>query len=820
LRTVDLPFPLRAGTSPGEEAAPRLDGRVLVVDDSEPKRYLVAHALRMVGMEVHEAATGHAALEAMSLQPDVVVLDVRLPDLSGFEVCRRLKEDPATASVPVLYVSALMQDSELERHLFQDGADGYIPQPIEPKHLVAQTWALVRMHRAEQARVKEREAAQFEREHLQRALAYSQDRMRRLAQSGVVGVITWDLAGPILDANDTFLEMVGYTQEELAWGRLDWKALTPAEWVAQDERDLEVLRERGIGRMQEKQLLRKDGTRVDVMVGGALLEEDPSRGVSLVVDITAQRQAERRSAQLVEALRDSEQRLRLALEAASLGTWGYVPSTGLLEWDARTRELFGVPPEAPVDYGTWQRGLHPEDRGWVEALVRRVLAGEEGGEYSVEHRVLGQDGRLRWVYSRGRAFFGEDGRVRHLSGTLLDITGRKQSEARAADFQATTAAFSHALTPAQVAEAMVARGLRAVDAYAGAVCRVAGSELEVLSETGYPAEGVRAYARMPLTLSAPLTDAARTGQPVWVESREELEQRWPGVAAALMRGSSRAWGALPLKDGERVVGVLGLSFTAPRTFSPEGVAHLEALCGLCGQALERARQYEESRGRESTERQFLGMVSHDLRNPLQAISLAAGSLRRAQAPSPELVQRLTGRIAVSADTMGRMVSDLLDFTRERLGGGISLERAPGDLVVLCREVIDEFRVTHPSRELRFEPDAPCEGAWDEGRMRQVVSNLVSNALRHASVGTPVWVRVRAVAGEAELSVSNEGEPISPELLPVLFEPFRRGMAEFRPSGSLGLGLYIVRQVVEGHSGRVEVATGRAGTTFTVRVPVA
>jgi signal transduction histidine kinase len=105
-------------------------------------------------------------------------------------------------------------------------------------------------------------------------------------------------------------------------------------------------------------------------------------------------------------------------------------------------------------------------------------------------------------------------------------------------------------------------------------------------------------------------------------------------------------------------------------------------------------------------------------------------------------------------------------------------------------------------------------------MRQVVSNLVSNALRHAREGTPVWVRTRVLHGEVELSVSNEGEPIPHDLLPVLFEPFRRGMEKFRPSGSLGLGLYIVRQVVEGHAGRVEVATGHAGTTFTVRVPMA
>lgn len=829
LRTVDLPSALKRGPSSRDAVAPRLDGRVLVVDDSEPKRYLIVHALRSAGMEVHEAASGRAALEAMSVGPDVVVLDVRLPDISGFEVCRRLKEDPATAAIPVLYVSALLQDAELEQHLFDDGADGYIPQPIEPKHLVAQTWALVRMRRAEQARARERDAAQAEREHLQRALTYSQDRMRRLAQSGVVGVITWDLAGPILEANDTFLGMVGFTREELERGQLDWKALTPPEWAAMDAQAIQELRVRGVGRMMEKQLLRKDGTRLDVMLGGAVFEEASHRGVSLVVDITPRRQAERRSEQLLEALRQSEERLRRALEAAALGTWRYEPATGVLEWDARTRALFGLSSGAPVDLEVWRRGVHPEDLGQLEALVARACAGEGGGEFNAEYRVLGLEdgGLLRWLSSRGRAVFGEDGRVRHLAGTLLDITERKLAEQRAVDFQATTAAFSHALTPVEVADAMVAHGLEAMDAYAGAVCLLEGSELLVLSETGYEEHIVHAYRGMPLTLRTPPTDAARTGQAVWVDSLEAFQRGWPDVARRLTQSPSRSWGAIPLKSGERVVGVLGLSFATARTFSAPELAHLEALCGLCAQALERSRLFEaerrekeEARSREALEQQFLGVVSHDLRNPLQAISLAASSLQRAAAPSPEAVRRLTGRIVSSADTMGRMVSDLLDFTRERLGGGMTLERAPGDLVVLCREVIDEFRVTHPSRDIRFEPEAACQGVWDTGRMRQVVSNLLSNALRHAREGTPVQVRTRVLGGEVELAVANEGEAIPAELLPVLFEPYRRGIPEFRPSGSLGLGLYIVRQVVEGHAGRVAVSTGEVGTTFTVRVPVA
>ena len=151
-----------------EKGSTRCDLRQSCVAN-EIERFAVpvtAETLRMAGMEVMESSDGQEALTAAASQPDVVVLDVRLPDMNGFDVCRRLKADPATAAIPVLYISALLRDEELEERLFDDGADGYIPQPIEPKHLVAQTWALVRMRRAELARQRERELAQVEQKQL------------------------------------------------------------------------------------------------------------------------------------------------------------------------------------------------------------------------------------------------------------------------------------------------------------------------------------------------------------------------------------------------------------------------------------------------------------------------------------------------------------------------------------------------------------------------------------------------------------------------------------------------------------------------------
>ncbi|MCY1072916.1 ATP-binding protein [Archangium lansingense] len=720
--------PARRGTQLKRASPPRMEGRVLVVDDTDAKRYLIVHTLRLAGMQVVEAVSGAEALAAARSGPDVVVLDVRLPDMSGFEVCRRLKEDPATAAIRVLYSSALLQDAELEERLFEDGADGYISQPIESRHLVAQTWALVRMRRAELERQREREASQAEQARLQCELEKTRARARRLTESGV--------------------------------------------------------------------------------------------------DLSERREAERRLKHLMAELESSEARLRLALDSAELGAWSYDLTTLEHHWDTRAKELFGLPPEAPVDMELWRAATHPEDREWVEASVRRAVARENEGFFSAEYRTVGvQDGVLRWVASRGRVLFDADGRPTRLSGTYLDITERKLDAQRAADLQATTAAFAHALTSEQVGKALVEHGLKSLDAYAGALCLVEGEHMRILSYFGYPIRFAQDNSLFPLGVRTPSTVAILEGRTVALQASESMEREWPEFAQLLQGSRSRSWLSTPLRDGARVVGVLGLSFSSLRRFSAQDKAHLESICRLCTQALERARLYEEerrekeeARERSELEQQYLGMVSHDLRNPLAAISLGARTLQRLQRPTPEAVLRTAGRIATSADNMGRMISDLLDFTRGRLGGGIPLQRTRNDLVRLCQEVIDEFMVTHPDRRILLEGDARCEGWWDGERMRQVLSNLLSNALRHSRAGTAVAVRARELEGEVELAVSNEGEPIPAELLPVLFEPFRRGMAKFRPAGSLGLGLFIVHQVVTGHGGRVEVGSVGGVTSFSVRMP--
>jgi PAS domain S-box-containing protein len=236
---------------------------------------------------------------------------------------------------------------------------------------------------------------------------------------------------------------------------------------------------------------------------------------------------------------------------------------------------------------------------------------------------------------------------------------------------------------------------------------------------------------------------------------------------------------------------------------------------LARAALERA--LEERHRMDELREQLIGIVGHDLRSPLSSIVVGAGlMLKRGQLLEPDA--KVTARIARSADRMAKIISQLLDFTRTRLGGGIPVSPKPVDLGDICAEVIGEIEAANPDRTVRFDAEGNTHGTWDKERLAQVVSNLVGNAIQHGQ--GVITVRVRGEDDSVTLRVHNQGAPISRELLPVIFDPFRRQArhSAARTEG-LGLGLYICREMVGAHGGEISVQSNEgAGTTFTVRLP--
>jgi signal transduction histidine kinase len=217
--------------------------------------------------------------------------------------------------------------------------------------------------------------------------------------------------------------------------------------------------------------------------------------------------------------------------------------------------------------------------------------------------------------------------------------------------------------------------------------------------------------------------------------------------------------------------------------------------------------------------QFVGILGHDLRNPLNAISGSADLLLRRQVPAEDQAGTVR-RIVSSAARMRRMVDQLLDLTRVRLAGGIPVAPQPGtNLVEVARNAVEELRVAHPEAQLTVQGAPEISGEWDADRLAQMVSNLVGNAIQHGA-GTPVEVQVSNGGATAVLEVHNGGSPIPADLLGRLFDPFRRGAeGETARANGLGLGLFITRQIVLAHGGTIDVLSAQpSGTTFRVLLP--
>ncbi|HWE23455.1 MAG TPA: MEDS domain-containing protein [Myxococcales bacterium] len=214
---------------------------------------------------------------------------------------------------------------------------------------------------------------------------------------------------------------------------------------------------------------------------------------------------------------------------------------------------------------------------------------------------------------------------------------------------------------------------------------------------------------------------------------------------------------------------------------------------------------------------FIGILGHDLRNPLSAIVTGASLLyRRAES---EKISKPALRILSSAERIWRMIDQILDFTRIRLGHGIPLQRRRIDLAEVCRLAIDEVESLAGEGRIRLEESGESLGVWDGDRLAQLVSNLLGNALAHGKGGTPVVIALDGTdPDEFLLEVHNAGA-IPGDILPVLFDPFRGSNHKHERSSGLGLGLFISQQIVRAHGGNIEVSSSEEdGTRFLIRLP--
>jgi signal transduction histidine kinase len=218
---------------------------------------------------------------------------------------------------------------------------------------------------------------------------------------------------------------------------------------------------------------------------------------------------------------------------------------------------------------------------------------------------------------------------------------------------------------------------------------------------------------------------------------------------------------------------------------------------------------------------FLGILGHDLRNPLGAISGLAELLLRSK--NPDRHGQFASQILICVGRMSHMITDLIDLTRVRLGSGIVIKPTQTSMRRICTDSIREMEATHPERAFRLNCDDEIPGKWDVAKISQVLSNLLGNAIQHGDVESPITLTAKSGTNGVEFSVHNEGPAIPPKTLPRLFDCLFQGSSDQRAaddnSTSLGLGLFIAKEIISAHGGTIEVQSSNdEGTTFVVRLP--
>ena len=265
--------------------------------------------------------------------------------------------------------------------------------------------------------VAEREKAKAEVRQLASGL---ETKIRRLVEADVVGIVMWNLEGAITGANEAFLRMVQYDREDLASGRVRWADLTPAEWRGDAERAVADLRATCMFQPFEKEYFRKDGSRVPVLLGGALFEESGNEGVAFVLDLSEQKRAE-------SALRRSEAFLTEGQHLGQIGSFSWRVTTDEITWSAELYRIYELEVGVPVTLELIRSRVHPEDVSLIEKMKMVDQQRESGQNFEWQFRLLMPDHSIKYMYAVAHATRDQDGQLEYIA-SVQDVTARRLAE--------------------------------------------------------------------------------------------------------------------------------------------------------------------------------------------------------------------------------------------------------------------------------------------------------------------------------------------------------------------------------------------------------
>ena len=402
---------------------------------------------------------------------------------------------------------------------------------------------------------------------------------------------------------------------------------------------------------------------------------------------------------------------------------------------------------------------------------------------------------------------------------------------RTARLQQVTAALSDSLTPSQVADVIVNEGMTALgaDSTLVALLTESGTQLKIVQAVGYKPEIVEAWRYFSVDAPFPLAEAVRTGEAAWSECKAQRIERYPHLAEVYAQYDYESWISIPLIVGGKALGGITFSFMEAQEISELDRAFILAVVQQCAQAIARSHLYNaeqaaraEAEAASRMKDEFLAVLSHELRTPMNAI-LGWSRLLQSRKFDETTKARALETIERNAKLQSQLIEDILDVSRI-IRGKLRLNINPIDLVSVIESAIDAVRPAAYAKAIQIESFlSPSIGLVpaDADRLQQVIWNLLSNAIKFTPQGGQVTVQVDSTDTHVQIQVSDTGKGIHAEFLPYVFDRFRQAdSTTTRAHGGLGLGLAIVRQLVELHGGTVHVKSAGEGqgATFMVQLP--
>ena len=476
--------------------------------------------------------------------------------------------------------------------------------------------------------------------------------------------------------------------------------------------------------------------------------------------------------------------LEAALESVDAGVHSFDPATGKAQWDARLRTLFGFTPDQPADHAALLARILADDRARVEAAIAAATAVGGSHRYSVEYRITRGDGQVRWISSTGFAVFEGDQLVR-VVGTARDVTERRHVEAALRDSEqrfATLAEGSPML--------LWVTGPQGAEFVNHAYLDFVGAESD---------RDVRGY------------EWSRYVHP---DDREEHLNTYRRAFAEQTRFTAEF--RFRRRDGE----YRWMRSEATPRFGDAG--EFQGHVGATVDITERRNAEDALRVADRQKDEFLAMLAHELRNPLAPIRNASEVLALRYSGDPQAAQPIA-MLRRQSEHLARLLDDLLDVTRIAQGQ-VSLKEQPLEIGAVVGQAIETVGplAQRKSQLLRLErDDVPLYVSGDRTRLVQSVTNVLQNSVKFTPNGGEIVVSVRDAGPDLEVVVRDNGAGISADLVPRVFELFVQSeRTPDRTQGGLGIGLSVVKRLVEMHGGAVSVASpgvGR-GTTVTIRLP--